>query len=202
MGEPLHRPRHAPEGVSSRLVLDTVLVRRFREGLSWLSRCTPLTVAIVLLLVPAVATGDVLVNAVEPSTVPCGKSIKLGVWYQSFSGGPRWVRMTITNRQGAVVWRKRAIATTTWRYWRFQGNVRRSVRGGLSDGWRDVQVSVPRPEADGSGARSPLTRARSSLKCARSGLWPPRDARRQRVPLRRTVTCGATNGGNEGCIGC
>jgi hypothetical protein len=121
MLEPLTRPQHAPDSLVSTAVLHTVLMRRSRPRRFWLSCCTPLTVAIVVLFVPAAATGDVLVNAVEPSAVACGKSIRLGVWYQSFSGGPRWVRMTIRKRQGAVVWRKRVIATTTWRYWHFKG---------------------------------------------------------------------------------
>jgi hypothetical protein len=76
---------------------------------------------VALLAVPAIAAGAVLVNAIEPSTVACGKSVTLGVWYQSFSGGPRWARMTIKNSRGVVVWRKSVIATTSWRYWHFKG---------------------------------------------------------------------------------
>jgi hypothetical protein len=34
---------------------------------------------VVLLLIPAIASGDVLVNAIEPTTVACGKSVTLGV---------------------------------------------------------------------------------------------------------------------------
>lgn len=74
-----------------------------------------------LFLSPAVAAGDVLVNAIEPPTVGCGKPVKLGVWYQSFSGGPRWAHVTIKNARGKVVWRRNVVATTTWRYWHYTG---------------------------------------------------------------------------------
>jgi hypothetical protein len=76
---------------------------------------------VVVLLIPAVASADVLVNAIEPTTVACGKSVTLGVWYQSFSGGPRWAHMTIKNARGMVVWRKNVTATRIWRYWRYTG---------------------------------------------------------------------------------
>lgn len=71
--------------------------------------------------IPAAAFGDVLVNAIEPSTVACGAAVTPGIWYQSFSGGPRWAHMTIKNGRGAVVWHRNASATTSWRYWRFRG---------------------------------------------------------------------------------
>jgi hypothetical protein len=76
---------------------------------------------VVLLLIPAAASGDVLVNAIEPTTVSCGRSVTLGVWYQSFSGGPRWAHMTIKNSSGAVVWDKNVTAKTSWRYWHYKG---------------------------------------------------------------------------------
>ena len=70
----------------------------------------------------AVSEADVLVSAIVPSTVACGKPVKPGIWYQSSSGGPRWADMKIKNDHGVVVWRKHATATTSWRYWRFRGN--------------------------------------------------------------------------------
>jgi hypothetical protein len=88
-------------------------VARWRGGL--------VVVALVLLGFPAAAAGDVLVNAIEPPAVACGKSVTPGVWYQSFSGGPRWAHMTIKNSHGIVVWRKNVTATTSWRYWRYRG---------------------------------------------------------------------------------
>jgi hypothetical protein len=77
---------------------------------------------VCLLVVPAAATGDVLVNAIVPSTVACGKAVKLGVWYQSASGGPRWAQMSVKNSHGRVVWRRNVTATPAhWRYWRYKG---------------------------------------------------------------------------------
>jgi hypothetical protein len=76
---------------------------------------------VVLLLIPAAASGDVLVNAIEPTSIPCGKSVTLGVWYQTFSGGPRWARMTIKNAHGTVVWHKNVTATTNWHFWHYKG---------------------------------------------------------------------------------
>jgi hypothetical protein len=76
---------------------------------------------LALATLPAVASGDVLVNAIEPTVVGCGQVIRPGIWYQSFSGGPRWAHMTIKTSSGRVVWHANATATTTWRYWRFRG---------------------------------------------------------------------------------
>lgn len=73
------------------------------------------------LAIPAIADADVLVNAIRPSDVACGTAVMPGVWYQSFSGGPRWAHMTIRTGGGKVAWRKNATATTTWRFWRFRG---------------------------------------------------------------------------------
>ena len=77
--------------------------------------------ALVLATLPAVASSDVLVNAIEPAVVGCGKLINPGIWYQSFSGGQRWAHMTIKTTRGRIVWHQNATATTTWRYWRFRG---------------------------------------------------------------------------------
>jgi opacity protein-like surface antigen len=63
------------------------------------------------------AAADVLVNAPAPS-VACGQSLTLGVWYQSYSGGPRWAHITVRTRAGGLAWSKNiSAATTTWRYW-------------------------------------------------------------------------------------
>jgi len=74
-----------------------------------------------LLALSSSAAADVLVNAIEPSTVACGRSVELGVWYQSFSGGPRWARIYVKNSRGVMVWHKNVTATTTWRYWHYRG---------------------------------------------------------------------------------
>jgi hypothetical protein len=78
------------------------------------------TVALGSALVPAVASAGVLVNAIEPSTIACGASIKTGVWYQSFSGGPRHATIQVINAAGHTVWQKSVIATTTWQYFRYK----------------------------------------------------------------------------------
>lgn len=93
-------------------------------GPASLARCgrrSLLIAAVVLATLPALASSDVLVNAIEPAVVACGKVINPGIWYQGFSGGPRWARMTIKTTRGRIVWRKTVTATTTWRYWRFRG---------------------------------------------------------------------------------
>lgn len=76
--------------------------------------------AFALALSPAVAAADVLVNAIEPSTIACGSSIRTGVWYQSFSGGPRHAKIQIENAGGATIWQKNVTATTTWRYFSYK----------------------------------------------------------------------------------
>lgn len=95
---------------------------------------------VVLLLIPAIAGGDVLVNAAEPRTVACGKSVTLGVWYQSFSPGPRWACMTIKSSRGLVVCHKNVTATTSWRYWHYT----RKCAGGVQHCRRHGKISVPR----------------------------------------------------------
>jgi hypothetical protein len=74
-----------------------------------------------LALFPSTAAADVLVNAIYPETVSCGQSVELGVWYQSFSGGPTWARMDVVNSRGVTVWSKDVTATTTWRFWHYRG---------------------------------------------------------------------------------
>jgi hypothetical protein len=74
-------------------------------------------VAAAVAVSASVAAADVLVNAPAPS-VACGQSFTVGVWYQSYSGGPRWAHITVRTEVGALVWSKNvAAATTTWRYW-------------------------------------------------------------------------------------
>lgn len=77
--------------------------------------------AVVLAALPAASSAEVLVSGIYPKVVRCHHAVKPGIWYQSFSGGPRWARITIRNRRGKVVWRRRAKATNSWRYWRFRG---------------------------------------------------------------------------------
>jgi hypothetical protein len=77
-------------------------------------------VAVALLVGSAAAGADVLVSAIEPTTLACGKSVKVGVWYQSSTGGPRSARITIKASRGTVVWRRNVAATSRWRYWRYK----------------------------------------------------------------------------------
>jgi hypothetical protein len=95
-------------------------IRGVMRGTAHLCRGLVLAAALAL-APPAVVEADVLVNVVEPPSVACGKSVMPGIWYQSFSGGPRWARITIKNSRGAIVWHKNATATTKWRFWRFRG---------------------------------------------------------------------------------
>jgi hypothetical protein len=80
----------------------------------------PLIGLTALLGAAPAAQADVLVSAV-PDHLACGKEIKVGVWYQSYSGGPRKARITIRSRGHRVV-HKRVRATTTWKYWRYDAN--------------------------------------------------------------------------------
>jgi hypothetical protein len=76
-----------------------------------------LVVATVSGATTATSSADVLINAIEPTTLKCGAPVDVGIWYQSFSGGPRWARITIRTRSGRLVWSKDATARTTWRDW-------------------------------------------------------------------------------------
>lgn len=64
----------------------------------------------------APASADVLIHAPD-SHISCGGHIKTGVWYQSFSGGPRGATIQILSAHKLVLWSKHVRATTTWRYW-------------------------------------------------------------------------------------
>ena len=86
------------------------------------TRTRLILVVIASLLVMAVAgpaRADVLVN--KPRGRVCvGGVIKTGVWYQSYSGGPRWFKVRILNPRDRVVFSARGRATTRWRYWKFR----------------------------------------------------------------------------------
>jgi hypothetical protein len=77
-------------------------------------------VALALLVGTTTAGADVLVSAIQPTTLACGKAVKVGVWYQSSTGGPRWARITIKASRGTVVWRRNVTAPSRWRYWRYK----------------------------------------------------------------------------------
>ena len=74
-------------------------------------------VAAASLAATTAASAEVLVNAISPTTLSCGAPVKVGIWYQSFSGGPRWARIVIRTSSGRTVWRRSATARTSWRDW-------------------------------------------------------------------------------------
>lgn len=90
---------------------------------------------------PAAASADVLVSAPPPS-IACGDHIEPGVWYQAYSGGPRWARVSIKTVSGATVASRRVRATTAWRYWSYTPRCGRkyTLRYETSDG--NVEFSV------------------------------------------------------------
>lgn len=94
----------------------------------------------------APARADVLVSAL-PRHVACGKDIRFGVWYQRYSGGPRWAKLSVRAADGRVVFRKRVRATTRWRYYRFHPRCGRTYRARyvVPGGKATYRVSVGRP---------------------------------------------------------
>src|SRR4051812_40288262 len=62
------------------------------------------------------ARADVLVSYPD-SRIACGDDITTGVWYQAFSGGPRWAHIYIESAHKYVLAHKKVRATTRWRYW-------------------------------------------------------------------------------------
>ena len=90
----------------------------------------PLALGLITLAVAAVApsaSADVLVHAPKPS-IRCGADIKLGVWYQAYSGGPRWAVLRVRSAGGRTLARRRVTATTRWRYWTYSPACGRSYR--------------------------------------------------------------------------
>ena len=79
----------------------------------WLCAITAL---LALAVFPAIASADVLISQ-GPTVISCDQNIRMGVWYQSYSGGPRWARLTIKSTNGHALATKRVTATTTWRYY-------------------------------------------------------------------------------------
>jgi len=92
------------------------MTRRMTQKLRLMTALIAATAALALLAAPAGA--QVLVNAL-PSSVACGKPIRVGVWYQSFSGGPRWAKISIRSLSGTLLKHRTVTATTTWRYWNY-----------------------------------------------------------------------------------
>jgi hypothetical protein len=77
---------------------------------------TTAVILTVCALAPAAAHADVLVE--YPGTsVACGDQIKLGVWYQAYSGGSRAATIQVLSARKRVLTSKNVRAAATWRYW-------------------------------------------------------------------------------------
>lgn len=71
--------------------------------------------ALVAGLAPS-ASADVLMH--RPPAKKCvGKKMRVGVWYQAYSGGPHGVRVRVVGPHGKTILRKSVRAKTRWRYW-------------------------------------------------------------------------------------
>lgn len=67
------------------------------------------------------ASADVLIS-VPKSQVCAGNPFRVGVWYQSYSGGPRGYRIDVYGPLGKRIFHTEGKATTQWRYWRIFTN--------------------------------------------------------------------------------
>jgi hypothetical protein len=77
-----------------------------------LTICTALVCA-------AAASADVLISMPQ-QFMGCAQAIRLGVWYQSYSGGPRWYSVSVFRPDGHRVFYRSGLATTTWRYFGYR----------------------------------------------------------------------------------
>lgn len=75
--------------------------------------------SLLFLAVMGPARADVLVNKPKGRICVGGAAIKTGVWYQAYSGGPRWFEVRVFSPRDRVVVSARGKATTQWRYWKF-----------------------------------------------------------------------------------
>lgn len=77
-------------------------------------------VTLLSLLLSVSANATVLIS-VPSSTITLGQRIESGVWYQSYSGGPRWARITILTPNKRVVWSHRVTASASrWKDYRYR----------------------------------------------------------------------------------
>lgn len=63
-----------------------------------------------------------------PRAISCGKAIKMAVWYQTYSGGPRWAVLRVKSMRGFTVASRRVVATTSWRNYSFTPRCGRRYR--------------------------------------------------------------------------
>ncbi len=67
-------------------------------------------------LAPA-ASADVLVNY-DGGTIHLGQDMKVGVWYQAYSGGSRYYWLGVYNAKGMRVFERSGHASpTAWKFW-------------------------------------------------------------------------------------
>jgi len=118
------------------------VVGNFRRRAGGVVAASLFAVAGLVVAAPA-ATADVLVNT--PRTRVCHHgSLKVGVWYQSFSGGPRQFRINVYGPSGRRVFHQQGRASARhWRFWRIRarrlGRYRTVYRGSTGNRpWRAV----------------------------------------------------------------
>jgi hypothetical protein len=75
-------------------------------------------------VIAAPAGANVSFNGPSPS-VCVGGTFKIGVWYQSYSGGSHAYTVRVSSPSGKVIFEHHGSATTTWRMW----NIRAAQAG-------------------------------------------------------------------------
>src|ERR1035437_8615670 len=126
---------------------------------------------LAMIAVPAGVDADVLVNAIEPPTVACGKTVMPGIWYQSFSGGPRWAHMTIKKSHGAVAWRKNGDGHVELALLALPRDLWSQLRPDLRDGRRNRKVPVSREDVSVSSRPAPRANRNSRAVSLRTRSW-------------------------------
>jgi hypothetical protein len=82
-----------------------------------------------VLIFASVASADVLVHAVKRNAF-CTDRIRVGVWYQAWSGGPRAYSISVYNPSRRRIFYRRGLASTTWRFFSFRPIALPGVRFG------------------------------------------------------------------------
>jgi hypothetical protein len=95
-------------------------------------------VALSALTFSSAASADVLVNLPD-KTIHCLSPIKTGVWYQTYSGGPRWYSISIYRPNGTrAFYRSGSAPSSGWRYFYWKPVADRFPPPGLSAVYRVV----------------------------------------------------------------
>jgi hypothetical protein len=90
----------------------------FQEAVGTMKRVAFIAILAALAFAGS-ARGDVLISDPGSSVTCCSKAIRLGVWYQSYSGGPKSYRVVVENPKGVVVFSRSGTASTTWLYFNY-----------------------------------------------------------------------------------